>query len=401
MAAASVVLQKQDIEVLTPPVKINALTSARFFAAIYVILFHTRWGITPGSALDRLVLVGPSAVCFFFLLSGYILGVVYLGAGKSVAPRGFYIARFARIYPLYIVSVLLDAPFAVIGRMVKYGLTVAVGRVLLLVAGSTFMLQMCLPTDTVVNIPSWSLAIETVFYLSFPLLGPRLWRLKERSVVVVATALYFLSLLMYWVLVQYKSEPVSGLILPSYMAIFAIGIMLARWQRLRAEKATWVYVSDQAAWMVLTLIGVAFAGVVYASPWLTTNGIHYGLILSPVFAASIWLLSSTKILPVRWMGAKVLVILGEASYGMYLLHTPILHAFKRMNLPTVPSSYPLALGTIIGLSVLSFYFFEMPARRWVLQRLHSRPKETMEVALRPDLGATDDPKGSAALTAYN
>jgi len=40
----------------------------------------------------------------------------------------------------------------------------------------------------------------------------------------------------------------------------------------------------------------------------------------------------------------------------------------------------LYLGTCIGLSVVSFYYFETPARQWILRRLHTRTKETMEAA---------------------
>ena len=116
---------------------------------------------------------------FFFLLSGYILSIVYLRHGKDVPAKTFYVARFARIYPLYLVSVLADVPFLIMGRLGKYGLTVAIERVMALLAVSTFMMQMWLRPLTVVNIPSWSLAVETVFYVSFPLIGPWLWKAGE------------------------------------------------------------------------------------------------------------------------------------------------------------------------------------------------------------------------------
>jgi hypothetical protein len=64
--------------------KIHALTSIRFFAVFYVVLFHTKWGITPGSALDQILSMGTASVCFFFLLSGYVLALVYLREGQPV-----------------------------------------------------------------------------------------------------------------------------------------------------------------------------------------------------------------------------------------------------------------------------------------------------------------------------
>jgi peptidoglycan/LPS O-acetylase OafA/YrhL len=42
--------------------------------------------------------------------------------------------------------------------------------------------------------------------------------------------------------------------------------------------------------------------------------------------------------------------------------------------------FPVYLGISIGLSVLSFYYFETPLRRWILKRRHTHVKETMEMA---------------------
>jgi len=380
MSEVSTTTQRSGIVSALSRPKIHALTSARFFAALYVVFFHTKWGVTPGSALDRLLSVGYSSVAFFFLLSGYILGTVYLRAGKPVAPRGFYIARFARIYPLYIVSVFADAPFAIAGRIAKYGLWAAIARVSILLAGSSFMMQMWFHTDTVINIPSWSLAIETVFYLSFPFLGPLLWKLGKRGLAVSGSLLYIFSVLAHSILIRHNPDPVSGMLLPSYIATFAIGILVARWQTLLEQEGNKNYLSDGPAWIVFCCVCLGFAAVVYYSPWLFKEGIHFGLCLAPVFAALIWLLSSTQIPPVRLLTAKWLVILGEASYGLYLVQTPVNHLFKKFHLTGSPANYPLYLATCIGLSLLSFYFFETPVRRWILHRFHARTRETMEAA---------------------
>jgi len=206
--------------------KIHALTSTRFFAALYVVLYHSRWGIAPGSTLDRFLSLGFVSVGFFFLLSGYILAVVYLRTGKSVAPRSFYVARFARIYPLYIVSVMLDAPFAVAARVAQYGLMAALVRVGALFTASVFMMQMFVPNLTVINIPSWSLAIETVFYLSFPLIGLWLWKLEKKRVVPMALLLYAGGVGMNWLLTHWWPHYLDGMNLPAQLTTFSLGILL-------------------------------------------------------------------------------------------------------------------------------------------------------------------------------
>ena len=306
--------------------------------------------------------------------------MVYLRKKATVDKRSFYVARIARVYPLYIASVFTDVPFATLSRVAQYGLVLAAKRVVVLVAISSCMMQMWLPTLAVVNIPTWSLAIEAVFYLLFPFIGPWLWRRGTRNVAILVTLLYLFSVAFYWFLFHYyNSEPLAGFVLPSYIANFAIGILVARWQVSHSQRHSDT-LSDRASWVLLTLIGTAFAAVAYNSLWFIEHGIHLGLFLAPVSAAAIWLLSSSRIAPVRWMCAPWLVVLGEASFGMYLLHVPILHTLKYLHLYGSVSNYPLALGLILAISVLSFYYFETPARRWILARSHSRSREVMEVA---------------------
>jgi len=380
MSSLTVPLPKTDMAKSAPLTKIHALTSARFFAALYVVFFHTRWGVVRGSALDRFLAVGYCSVTFFFLLSGYILGVVYLSQGKPVAVRRFYVARFARIYPLYIASVLADTPFAVMARVAKYGLVGALTRVLELFAVGSVMLQIWMPMDTAVNIPSWSLGIEAIFYLSFPVLGPYLWKLRRGGLAATAAALYVMSIGLNLILFHFRPSTIAGLLSPSYLAVFAIGILVARWQSLDRESGTGLRDKSGASWALLVLSCAGFAGVVWASPWLAQHGFHFGLLLVPVFVAWVWLLSASRILPVRALNAKWLVVLGEASFGLYLVQTPVVHLFQVFHLASSAGDYPLYLGTCIGLSVVSFYYFETPARQWILRRLHTRTKETMEAA---------------------
>jgi peptidoglycan/LPS O-acetylase OafA/YrhL len=99
------------------PAKIHALTSLRFFAALYVVCFHALSvasflpSIRSESFLGRWLGLGYTSVSFFFLLSGYILGVVYLRRGSPVALGAFFRARFARIYPLLFLSLVVDIPY--------------------------------------------------------------------------------------------------------------------------------------------------------------------------------------------------------------------------------------------------------------------------------------------------
>jgi peptidoglycan/LPS O-acetylase OafA/YrhL len=242
------------------------------------------------------------------------------------------------------------------------------------------MLQIWGPTDKALNIPSWSLGIEAIFYLSFPLLGPYLWKLRKGGLVAMTAALYLVSVGLNLILFHFPPSTIPGLSSPSYLAVFAIGILVARWQTLGRETGISPKGKSSASWALLVLSCVGFAGVVWASPFLARHGFHLGLFLVPVFVAWVWLLSASRILPVRALDAKWLVVLGEASFGLYLVQTPVVHLFQVFHLAGSVGDYPLYLGTCIGLSVLSFYYFETPARKWILRRLNTRTKESMEAA---------------------
>lgn len=60
---------------------------------------------------------GYLAVSFFFILSGFILTYNYADRWPSVSLREYLLARFARIYPIYLLALLLELPF--FGRQLR------------------------------------------------------------------------------------------------------------------------------------------------------------------------------------------------------------------------------------------------------------------------------------------
>jgi peptidoglycan/LPS O-acetylase OafA/YrhL len=91
------------------PARLNALTGLRTFAAINIVLFHfsnPNWF----GWLAPVVNAGFASVSFFILLSGFVLAYNYAGRareGELVKSR-FWEARFTRLYPVYLLSLLLS-----------------------------------------------------------------------------------------------------------------------------------------------------------------------------------------------------------------------------------------------------------------------------------------------------
>ena len=167
-------------------VNLNALTGSRFIAALMVVFYHYARDL-PGFrqwASHRLLASGPEAVSYFFCLSGFIMALVYAPrAVEKFDLKGFYVARFARIYPVYLLAFLWSLHLWP-GR--TYPATVGLGALLLQSWVPGYALDL--------NGPAWSLSTEAFFYVVFPWVLRWLYPRK-------AAALLWIGLL-FWVISQ-------------------------------------------------------------------------------------------------------------------------------------------------------------------------------------------------------
>jgi peptidoglycan/LPS O-acetylase OafA/YrhL len=167
---------------------LKPLTSLRFVAAMMVFFHH----FPPTAHFAGAYSLGPAGLGFFFLLSGFILTHTYhrdfTGALVSGRIRSFYVARIARIYPIYIATTVI----AILAVMVPggepwTGTRQAVSEVLLLQAWS--------PDPSAVNPPAWSISAEAFFYALFPFAAwwaLRIFKNERPSAILAAAAIIWL-----------------------------------------------------------------------------------------------------------------------------------------------------------------------------------------------------------------
>lgn len=149
--------------------RLDSLTGLRFPAALLVFAHHAFLPIPPLRLLAddateyRLAgwftQAGGLGVTFFFVLSGFVLT---WSARDRDTTTGFWRRRFVKIYPNYVVTWALALSLFAL-YYTSAGVAVA----------NLFMVQVWWPefmTNFSVNAPSWSLAVEAVFYLCFPAL---------------------------------------------------------------------------------------------------------------------------------------------------------------------------------------------------------------------------------------
>jgi peptidoglycan/LPS O-acetylase OafA/YrhL len=372
--------------------KIAPLTSLRFFAAFLVVLYHTAPGAlrkNPYVPIENLVAIGLISVSFFFTLSGYILAVVYLQSGAVIDTRRFWLARFARIYPLFFVSLLLDLPNLFLFRVTKYGWKAAALMTGATLTGNALMLQAWIQKLNTLNLPVWSLSVETLFYLLFPLVGWWLWKASARSSVTGAAALYAAGMAAVGVAIHIaRMHHYSYVDLIKFHPFFhlhefLIGVLVARWHTLQLAQPESHRRLKRLAPCIAAIALLLFVGVVCEFERFPFLYLHDGLlyfndgVLLPLYVLMIVAFGSGNDLIDRIFSVSWLVVLGEASYGLYLIHFPINEYWKKIGLSEHLWLYPVYLVMAVGTSVLSFYCFETPARKWILRRAHIHSKETI------------------------
>ena len=160
--------------------RIESLTFLRFFAALVVVIYHYGQVATKGWPL--FTRAGPQFVTFFFVLSGFVLTIAY-GGGAKIKTKPYLGARFARVYPLYLLALVSCALVQLsLGETVR-------GKDFAL---NVFLVQTWFPPFTpTVNYPGWSISAEAVFYLMFPLASLGMERFRRWPYLVFLAAIFF------------------------------------------------------------------------------------------------------------------------------------------------------------------------------------------------------------------
>lgn len=358
----------------------------RFAAALLVVLYHFGGPLHLPAPLSNIVACGSVGVNFFFLLSGFILAYTYFDAQGVIhgGRRAFWVARFARVYPVYIIALLI-APFP---SFVPNS-PMAANSLVTHLADLTLTQAWFPLSATVWNPPGWTLSVEAFFYALFPLLAPPIARLTPRWLMVALVGLWLAALaprLAYVLLDPNHVGPVwqadtwwSRLItmaplvrLPEFLGGVALGILFVHTRRSGASRIR----PERLAVMAGLGLAVALSlGPQRLGP-LVANGL-----LDPLFALLIYALAWGRGRLARLLSLPWSIILGEASYALYILHWPVwdrvtggAHVVGATVTPRPAGFVLLYLGGIIGLSVLSLRLVEQPARRAIRRAFASKAR---------------------------
>jgi len=361
--------------------KINALTFVRFLAALIVVFFHFGQKTWLARVASPLITSGPQMVSLFFVLSGFVLTISHFHREKE-NPLDFYVARLARIFPAYFIALILSYLFFNTNSLVNGPLG--------LVLSLTFLQSWIPRFPLTLNSPGWSLSIEVFFYLTFPFI---LFWIKKRkaswkTVLVTSIVFYLVTqvILTYFLNSKfYGGEPSISYDLIyyfplSHLSSFILGIAGGLY-----------YLSNPASsqqpgiFPLVFLIGTLGLNYFLLQYPQVLNGLT-GLLFpfrssfyAPFFLSLILALAFSKNALINLISRPLLVLLGEASYSLYILQLPVYSLyttiltklFHGLILVELNIQFYVYLLILVGLSILSFLYIEKPCKKWIL-KLYSR-----------------------------
>ncbi len=361
--------------------EIRALTGIRGLAALIVFLSHVRETLeTRGLDLAvaeiprRLFLVGGRQVDIFFVLSGFILALTYQNwFDRGLTSDGYFKflrRRVARIWPLHAFMLTLTVALVLGAQVAHIKILNGLGRFTFSTLPMDYLLVHAWPffatgatDDLTWNPPSWSISIEFLAYLVFPVF---LWatvtgRKRHPWLLLLAAVAFGFACN---ALVPWDRTSFTGV--ARGLSEFGLGCLTAN-----------VYGSRVAEWLrsnAGAATALAVLAVVFAFSPDTWFGI--GLVAAPILLA----LSGRNFLS-RFFAAPPVYFLGEISYSIYLGH----FLFGSLAYRLVSVSWmktgplPTAVGILViiafvlALSTLTYYTVERPGRDLLGGRRKSPP----------------------------
>ncbi len=359
-----------------PPLRgdIRQLTGLRGIVALDVALSHYGLNQIPGL---RLLSFANPAVDLFFCLSGFTLCLVY-GAGRvgRLRWRAYFVARFARVYPLFLLTTLVTLCYSLAWQVGSFPQHSAADLLIQFVRQATLLSEIPLPSLGPVpgamgcwNDSAWSISVEAACYVVvFPPLFALTRRARRMDAGAIVLAMVALGAVSFVVFAKLFTPNINDPGYPQPAYSLALFVPLIRGGTMFG--AGWLayllyFAHREAASFLGTITDTLALGflAVAASEWFGLLASSAVVIIVPFLILG---LMDGRTVTARILAARPIHYLGAISYSLYLWHVPGLSLAERLW-PWQPGErlhgmlWPLALS--LALSAVSFHGFEMPVRR--------------------------------------
>ncbi|WP_363798679.1 acyltransferase [Lysobacter firmicutimachus] len=372
--------------------RLPQLDALRGLAALYVIVYHVMAMPEPDLAVPGAIApavgMGGSGVALFFVMSAFSLCLTWPRHAATGLPlRSFYLSRLARIAPLMLALLTLMVVKDQCRALPLRGWEEVLWNYSLLFGLSA-------PWQHGIVMGSWTIGVEMLFYVLFPLIAIAargLWRqlaLLAASFVLASWAMHGLP------------APIAHLGahagLLRQLPVFVLGCVLFElWLRLREAPAQ----HRPALGAGLSLAGLGGLGALFygllppipviGDGWYLAS-LFYGLLLLGLLLASN-----------RWLVNRLTCFFGTISYSLYLVHpflvSRLYGAFARFYAEWPPgvayfACLALSLALTVPASWLTYRWIEKPGIR-LGHRLFARLRERRRQARALPAQAAAGPAG--------
>lgn len=298
---------------------INQINFLRFVAAFFILLFHFGRDVQSLAWGKNFWEISNTAVSFFFFLSGFILVYVYIYRDIKQA-RQFYIARFARIFPLYCIALILMA----LPLFLKSNLN-SIDFIL-----SIFMLQAWVPGySQIINIPAWAISVQLLFYLLFPFLLPYFKSHRSnKRILSIMFILWIGNLIVHIVLYNLTTIPEASLRFKDFVFYHPITHLSTF---ILGSFAATFYINNKSRITRFSYLLIILPIVVFLLITVIPNPIikyHHNGLFSPLFfLIIIGLAAGNESILSKIFNLPVFVKLGDLSYAIYIFQGPVFYYF--------------------------------------------------------------------------
>lgn len=380
------------------------LTPLRGIAALIVVLFHARLILFPQwqpllASQTQFIENGYVWVDLFFILSGFVMLHVYREQFARPCTfsqwRHFVWLRFSRIYPLFFITFVV----LLIWELVKYHHQIGFYGGMLLeswglkdipafsgpfnradaILPNILLLQGLTESMLSWNISSWSLSIEWLCYLIFPLIVPLLNRSAKKTLWLPG-----LVLLVIYGLIEHKGNlDITGGVgaFLRGMCGFVLGIWLAS-----LPLSARVQRHLNRDWVLVVLLG-CIALVLHHSTSIPSLIAVYVLFAALVITGARQ--TPRNSVGFRLLNNRVTQYLGDISYSMYLWHTVLLLIgiealqqlapdlltwwYAQQSIVLAVMAIGLFLVLTFSVSTVSYHCIERPAMKMLRKQTLSEP----------------------------
>ncbi|BBH68387.1 acyltransferase [Actinoplanes sp. OR16] len=379
---------------------LTALTGLRAVAAIGVVISHSGVPASLPEHLDKIAHYGHIGVPLFFMLSGVVLAYNYahLSGWQGRRTVRFYLARIARVIPLYWAVIAYCAVYLWIQGRDNHNW--ALIQNLLAVQTWSGDLRVAMGWY---NSPGWSIGVEMFFYLLFPFLIPvvaKLYRRFGARGMIALIAAMFLIMFTLWISFYLAGHTSMGAANPTSAHRWLYRNPLCHLPMFISGMAASFLIPGGARWSTARhhLIQAFVFCFVFGMGAFRPDGsgwssAAYGLLWVGPFSLLMISLASGRGWAARFLSTTVMVRLGVASYALYITHRWMLYAlphteYIKKGEGWVP--YGALLVTIVIVLLLAegaHQYVEEPCRRWILRvtkRWTADPDRPAPAAPTPD-----------------